>query len=131
MPWPVLYQWLDETYPDSKFVLWARNGSEWAASAQGGLGGGAKTRRMMTLDYGACRVQDLPKEQLIQVYEGHVRSVRTYFNGTWTPQQRKDRFLEFDMTTPTAANELCDFLSIGKDCSEFGPMPHRNNGQSN
>mmetsp|Transcript_115525 Transcript_115525/g.258054 ORF Transcript_115525/g.258054 Transcript_115525/m.258054 type:complete len:288 (-) Transcript_115525:9-872(-) len=130
MPWPVLYQWLDETYPDSKFIFWARNSSEWEDSAKDFFDG-SHPRRMMTLDYGACKTDFLQKDQLIRIYEGHVRSVRTYFNGTWTPQQRKDRFLEFDMTTPTAANELCDFLSIGKDCSEFGPMPHENDRRSN
>eukprot|EP00747_Dinoflagellata_sp_TGD_P062561 gnl/TRDRNA2_/TRDRNA2_153071_c0_seq2.p1 gnl/TRDRNA2_/TRDRNA2_153071_c0~~gnl/TRDRNA2_/TRDRNA2_153071_c0_seq2.p1 ORF type:complete len:269 (+),score=16.51 gnl/TRDRNA2_/TRDRNA2_153071_c0_seq2:3-809(+) len=128
MPFPSLFQYLDERYPDSKFVFWARDSSDWVRSVKSFFG--RDPRRMMTLNYGACTVHDLEDSQLKRAYEGHTSAVREYFAGSDTPPARKSRFLEFDLTGPTAARDVCEFLNSGVTCDGLGAFPKKNVHQS-
>jgi len=127
-PWPLLFQWLDETYPDSKFVFWDRDSSSWAKSAKKFFSRDKKPhpRRMMMLDYGACHIEDVSEHQLKKVYEGHTKAVRSYFVGADAPVSRQSRFLEFNLDGPTAAKDLCEFLDTDVSCAGMGYMPRKN-----
>jgi len=128
-PWPLVFQWLDKYHPNSKFVFWERNSSDWVKSAKKYFSDPryAGQRRMMTLDYGNCDLTKIPDEQLEAVYQGHTTAVRNYFTGPSAPASRKVRFLDFALDGPTAAKELCNFVDYsGVSCASMGRMPKEN-----
>jgi hypothetical protein len=141
-PWPFLFRWLDETFPDSKFVFWERDVDAWVASYRNLLhvrgydlepfGIKARCRLIQLAFAGAqgsanatesCIFRSTPDEIFRRAYEGHAKAVLSYFKGTDTPIDRKSRFLSFDPSEPTAAALLCKFLDGGQRCDGLSGMP--------
>jgi hypothetical protein len=145
-PWPFLFQWLDQTFPTSKFVFWDREADDWVVSFKELLNvknwAMEKTPEEMELRRRwrtpNCRIYQLAftgtqdncshfktePRMLKAAYDGHVRAVRSYFTGADTPAERKSRFLEVDITGPTAAAEICNFVGSPEElCSDMSRMP--------
>ncbi|HET9337240.1 MAG TPA: sulfotransferase [Sphingomicrobium sp.] len=116
MPWPLLYEWLDRTYPDARFVLTMRSTDSWLASCRGVFG--TRPHPVLPRIYG---VERFPGNEALaaQVYEAHNASVRSHFAG------QPDRFLELDLEAGDGWEALCDFL--GEPIPDR-PFPHANLG---
>ena len=119
-PWPLMYRYLDETYPGSKFILTTRiTDSAWLESL--------KKHSMRTkLDH--CRSlaygYEYPHENKtshIDQYNSHNANVRQYFSN------RSDDFLEICWEKGDGWSELCSFLN--KEIPE-APLPHANRSLS-
>lgn len=114
MPWPLMYKWLHETYPDAVFVLTYRGSESWARSCAGNY----KTRpyAMFPEIYGFDSFAG-NEETAIAVYEKHIADVRAYF------ADHPAQFLEVDVTSGLSWDVLCDFL--GEPLPDR-PFPHAN-----
>lgn len=119
-PWPLMYRYLDETYPGSKFILTTRiSDSAWLDSL--------KSHSMRTgLDH--CRLlaygYEYPQENEtshIDQYNSHNANVREYFSN------RADDFLELCWERGDGWSELCSFLN--KEIPNI-PLPHANRALS-
>lgn len=100
-PWPVLYQELDQRYPNSKFVLTIRPTEQWIKSV-------VKHFHYHHIPvhewiYGVKRVTG-NEDVYIARYEAHNREVMAYF------QDRPDDLLVMDITRGDGWEKLCPFL---------------------
>ena len=118
-PWPMLYRWLDEQYPDSKFILTLRKVSEtWLRSINTHA-----QRRGPTIERKLVYGYAMPshnKAAHIAAYESHNAAVQAYFAG------RPDKLLVACWETGSGWRELCEFL--GHDLVTT-PLPHANSSQ--
>ena len=125
-PWPLLFRYLDTWWPDSKFVIWNRNSTEWAASAIHHFEGLIWNHRFMFLDYGVCFKGGFNRpseyaDQLRRVADAHKGAVHKYF----TVPHRASRFLEVDYSSATAARQVCEHvLPNSAKCAGLTYMPH-------
>lgn len=113
-PWPLVYEEIDQRYPNSKFILTTRSDSEtWFQSLKkhANRTGPTEYRKLV---YG----HEMPhgrKEHHIEIYKRHNEEVLNYFKG------RDDDLLTVCWETGTGWEELCGFLDA--DIPDV-PLPH-------
>jgi hypothetical protein len=123
-PWPYVYKWFDETYPDTKFVFGIRpNEEEWLRSIiYQTLRGKSPSARMKVAEthyheYQFGKYPVLYEKQYIEEYRRHNKEVLEYFKG-------RDDFLEISWWKGDGWEKLCNFLD--KPIPDL-PFPHRKN----
>ncbi len=113
-PWPVLFDYLDKTCPNSKFILSLRETGSWIESQVKYFGGQQTPMRQWI--YGAgCPLGN--EAAYVARYEQHNRDVLDYFAG------RHDDLLVMELAKGQGWQELCPFL--GKTPVSI-PFPHEN-----
>ena len=114
MPWPLMYQWLYEAYPDAQFVLSRREPTPWVASCVGNY----KDRpyEMFPVIYG-FEVFEGNEEVAKRVYRKHLEDVRAFF------KDKPGKLLDIDFTKESRWQPLCEFLGEPVPDRSF---PHAN-----
>lgn len=114
-PWPLMYDYLDRTYPGSRFVLTRRSSPEvWLQSLKKHAPRVGATNALR-LVFGHYELEGHEAE-LIARYERHLAEVRAHFAGS-------ERFLELCWEEGDGWPELCGFL--GRPVPDL-PVPHSN-----
>jgi len=124
-PWIILYQQLDQAFPNSRFILTQRDSEKWIRSYENMLR--IQGNATKVLNEIRCTLYDLPfpyvsQEQLIERYEKHNREVTAYF------KNRPQSLLVVNWENGDGWKELCEFLH--KDIPNL-PFPHANKGSYN
>ncbi len=114
MPWPLMYRWLYEAYPEATFVLTHRSSDSWLASCSGNY----KNRpyRMFEVIYGFDVFMG-NELRAADVYKRHLHDVREFF------ADKPGKLLDVDLTQVNDWKLLCDFL--GKEPPKRA-FPHAN-----
>ena len=118
-PWNIwdLYQHLDSTYSDSKFILTERDPESWWRSVHRWLTvSKVDQTKKLSLYLDHLKVEKLDKTLFIDAYLEHNRKVKTYFEG-------RSNLLVMNLEKGDEWNVLCDFL--GCPVPDI-PFPHRN-----
>lgn len=120
-PWAILYEYLDQKYPGSKFILTVRDSESWLKSAVSYFGNTSTPMREWIYGYGNPIGHE---REWVQRYERHNREVRGYFG-----KRMGTDFLEMDLTRGHGWQQLCPFLGIPlvRDI----PFPRRNSREQN
>lgn len=116
-PWPILYQYLDQQHPGSKFILTVRDSSSWIESQVRHFGKRQTPMRKWIYGYGCPEGHELT---YIERYERHNNDVLRYFG------DRKD-LLVMDLTRGDGWETLCAFLG---HAIPSNPFPHVNKARS-
>lgn len=102
-PWPILYKYLDEKYPNAKFILFYRDSNEWLKSVQQYFGNTSSNfRKLLYKNNGSPYTNP---DVYIQTYEKHNSDVINYF------MDRKDKLLVINLDD--------NDIEIGKVISDF------------
>ncbi len=117
-PWPVLYRYLDEKYPGSKFILTVRSSESWIKSQLTHFGSRTTPMREWIYDVGCPKGNE---DRYIKRYEDHSHTVREYF------KDRPGDLLVLDLTKGDGWDRLCTFLK--KEVPDE-PFPHKNKSSS-
>ena len=112
-PWPLLYEELDATFPDSRFILTVRSTGSWIDSVVSCFGERETPMRKWIYGAGRPRGND---HRYIERYERHNAAVRRYFKG-------RDDLLVMNLEAGDGWPELCRFLDAPVPDA---PFPHRN-----
>lgn len=116
-PWPIIYRFLDQEYPGSKFILTLRPTDKWIESVTGHFTKGIPPMREWI--YGPGMGSPIGNEAVyVERYERHNREVQEYFEG------RSRDFIIFDLAAGDGWLKLCAFL--GHPVPEDMPFPWRN-----
>lgn len=116
-PWPILYKYLDQRWPEAKFILTIRPADRWIGSVMRHFAG--KHTPMREWIYGVG--SPVGNEQLyLDRYAGHNAEVLEYF------ADRPDDLLVLRLTEGEGWEQLCPFL--GHDIPGV-PFPHSNSAQ--
>lgn len=119
-PWPLLYQSIDDKYPNCKFILTIRDESSWLKSVLNYFG--ESTSPIRELMYGKDLGSPIGNEDLyLKKYNQHNQEVKTYF------KDRPNDLLIFDIDEKNKWEKLCTFL--GKEIPEL-PFPYENKSQT-
>jgi hypothetical protein len=122
-PWIILYQELDKTFPDTRFVLTRRHSANWLRSYQNMLRGQGEASEELNeirrILYG-LPFPHVTEAQLIERYEKHNADVLAYFYG------RPKALLVVDWEQGHGWKELCGFLNRAIPSV---PFPHANRGE--
>ncbi len=127
LPWSLIYQEVDEQYPDSKFILTIRKDSEtWYNSVlkhvqRAELANDHIQKELALLAYGYPNPQDF-QEELMAFYEKHNQEVKEHFSN------RPEKLLTVCWETGSGWPELCSFLDKEIPSFEF---PHANKAADN
>jgi len=114
-PWPVIYKWCYENYPDAKFILTVRDPDKWYTSSLRHFG--TKSTCMREWIYGATHGSPANNRDCwIQRYTSHNVEVTEFFKD-------KPNFLMIDVTQGDGWDKVCPFL--GKPIPGM-PFPHAN-----
>jgi len=113
-PWPVLYRYLDEKYPGSKFIMTIRSPESWIASQVKDFGLTETPMRRWIYGVGCPEGNE---DVYVARYERHNREVLEYF------ADRPDDLLILELPKGHGWPELCGFLGV--DIPEK-PFPHAN-----
>jgi len=118
-PWAILYQELDQHFPNSKFILTLRPVDTWIASVVKHFG--VKDTPMRALIYGEDYAHPAGNETCyIHRYEQHNQAVLDYF------KHRPEQLLVLELAEGEGWEKLCPFLNKSiPDC----PFPHENNSR--
>lgn len=103
IPWPVLYEWLDEEYPNSKFILTLRPEKEWIDSVCRKFGGRSIEAHAWIYDGVADPLVN--PECYLAKYRQHNRNVLDYFG-----DRRGEDLLVMNITQGDGWEKLCPFL---------------------
>ena len=119
-PWFLLYQFLDKTYPNSKFILTLRDRDNWMASMNNYFVGkhDESSNRMFDFIFGYGLPRDNNAAYLSR-YDKHIKDVKEYFKG------RPEDLLIVDWEKGHGWEEICEFLKKPKPAVLF---PHANKG---
>lgn len=102
-PWPILFKFLDQHCPGSKFILTTRAPDDWIRSVVNHFGGQATPMREMI--YGSGMGDPRGHEtQYLRVYNDHHKAVLNYFTG------REKDLLILRITEGDGWEKLCPFL---------------------
>lgn len=115
-PWPILYQQLDQKYPNSKFILTIRDTDSWIKSVVKHFG--TKDTPMRKWIYGVGHPQG-NEDIYIERYQRHNQEVLEYF------KDRPNDLLVINLAEGTEWEKLCSFLN--KTIPNV-PFPHSNKG---
>lgn len=122
-PWILIYQELDKTFPNSKFILTIRESSGWLRSYKKMLAReGEPSKHLASLRraiYG-FDVSNASDKQLLKRYLWHNRSVQEYFQG------HTSQLLVIDWEKGHGWDQLCDYLGVERPCT---PFPWMNRSQ--
>ena len=112
-PWAVLYDWLDETHPDARFILTVRDCREWVSSMKRHFA----YRRLPAFTYmfGHPEVEG-HEERFKRRFNQHNMGAVGWFAG------REHKLLVMNLSVH-GWPELCEFLD--QDCPDE-PFPHLN-----
>jgi hypothetical protein len=113
-PWPVLYEWLDHTYPGSQFILTVRPEDEWIDSVCRHFGGSTTTTREWMYDGAGDPMGN--EDLYLDTYRRHNEDVLDYFG-----DRRGDDLLVMDITQGDGWSKLCSFLGCA---TPWLPFPH-------
>lgn len=114
-PWPIIWRWCYEHYPDARFILTVRDPERWYTSALNGFG--AKSSYMREWVYGATRGSPVGNKDIwLLHYNRHNAEVLEFFKD-------KPNFIVMDITKGDGWEKLCAFL--GKPVPD-APFPHAN-----
>jgi hypothetical protein len=113
-PWPVIYKYLDEKYPNSRFILTTRNPESWIKSQVRHFG--RRETPMRKWIYGAGCPEGNEKIY-IERFENHNKEVIDYF------KDRPNDLLVLDLAKGDGWEKLCPFLRA--DIPNV-PFPHAN-----
>lgn len=120
-PWPIIYKWCHEQYPDAKFILTLRDPERWYESQRKHFA--ASTTPMREWIYGPGFGAPLNhKSRYQERFNAHNAEVIEYFKD-------KDNLLVVDITDGDGWNKLCPFL--GKAIPKDLPFPHANPARAN
>lgn len=113
-PWPLLYRYLDKTYPGSQFILTVRNNEKWINSIV--KHSGTEKTRMRQIIYGYSN----PTSHIAQyrkTYIRHNEKVQKYF-------KKKNNFLVIDIAEDDAilAEKITLFLGLRNPGAVFPAM---------
>ena len=100
-PWPLLYQELDEKYPNAKFILTVRDSESWMQSARNHFSGIYRPEYKSV--YGLPHFDGHEDEFLAQ-FEAHNAGVEEYF------RDRPGKLLVVDLINGDGWEPICDFL---------------------
>ena len=110
IPTAIYYRELDESFPNSRFILTIRDEESWIKSARHFFNNTIPPsqdtilRDMIRLaTYGAIRFEE---KRFRRIYREHNDSVQSYFEG------RQESLLILDLTKGQGWKELCEFLDI-------------------
>ncbi|TGD71885.1 hypothetical protein E4634_17395 [Mangrovimicrobium sediminis] len=139
-PFPLMYQSIDQHFPNAKFVLTERDPEKRMTSYQGhvqredsaakrnsllGIGPRIKEqikayrlRRIRKYIYG-FKEPDLHPEEMIALYKKHNMEVRNYF------KDRPQKLLIVNWENGDGWNELCGFLELSEPAEEFPHLKDR------
>ena len=122
-PWPLIYKWLDQKYPNSKFILTIRKCSQtWFKSCLNHYFRlQDRAAYVYDLIYGLGHPQNC-SDEYINFYESHNQQVIDYF------QSKPDKLLIICWEKGDSWDKLCGFL--GKTVPEI-PLPHLMKSQTN
>ncbi len=113
-PWPILYKEIDNTYPESKFILTIRPPELWIKSVVNYFG--TESTPMRQWIYGAG--SPINNEQTyLDRYLKHNQKVMQYFSN------RPDDLLVLSITEGDGWEKLCPFLEAELPAISF---PHEN-----
>lgn len=113
-PWPIIYRWCHENYPDAKFILTVRDPERWYQS-QGNFGENVTPMRKWIYGKNAGAPAG-NREIYLARYNAHNAEVREYFRGN-------PNFVEMDVTAGDGWEKLCAL--VGKPIPDV-PFPHAN-----
>ncbi|GLB48654.1 sulfotransferase [Neptunitalea lumnitzerae] len=117
--WPTaqVYKLLAEYYPDAKFILTLRDTPEqWFNSLLNTSGQeAAPFNKTKELIYGYGVITEAQREELIGVYENHIKEVTEFFSNT------PERLLILKTSDKNKNDKICDFLNISRVNFDF---PH-------
>lgn len=120
-PWPIIYRWCHERYPDAKFILTVRDPERWYQSQAKHFK--ENTTPMRQWIYGADAGAPVGnKDRYIARFNAHNAEVMEFFRG-------RDNFLVMDVTAGDGWDKLCPFL--GKKVPGDQPFPHANPAREN
>jgi len=110
-PWPLLYRLLDQSFPNSKFILTRRNTGSWIKSLV--KYSGSQHTRMRQLVYGYGNPENHVTHYR-KVYSKHNKDVVRYFGN------RKDLLvIDIEDDDSIIAESLAEFLGLGEDRAPF------------
>lgn len=114
-PWPLLYQYFDKQFPDSKYILTIRDEDKWWNSVLNHFGEHKSLMRKWI--YGV--ESPLGNEELFRnKFREHNSAVRAYF------KNRPNCLLEIDWSKSGGSwGEVCSFLGQAEPKT---PFPHKN-----
>ncbi len=113
-PWPVIYKYLDEKCPNSRFILTIRDSDSWIESQVRHFGHRETPMRRWIYGVGCPEGNE---EIYINRFEKHNEEVIDYF------KERPNDLLVLDLTKGDGWGKLCSFL--GSDVPD-APFPHAN-----
>lgn len=114
-PWPLLYQEIDEKYPNSKFILSIRNEQEWLNSVLNYFKDSSSEIRSIIYDGKGSPIGN--ESHYLGRYQRHNEEVKSYF------KDRPSDLLLFDINKVNKWETLCHFL--GKEIPKQ-PFPFKN-----
>ena len=113
-PWPLIYQELDQRYPNSKFILTVRPPEDWIRSTVKHYG--IRDNSMRAWIYGVGHPKG-NESRYLERYQRHNREVEEYF------KNRPNDFLVLDITKGDQWDKLCLLLDKPIPSVDF---PHEN-----
>lgn len=116
LPWPLLYEWLDRSYPDARFILTTRPTESWLQSCRNMYG--SKPYGFFKPIFGFDTFVG-NEGRAAEVYESHIVAVRQHF------ATQPDRYLEANFEGGDGWEKLCEFLG---EPIPSRPFPHANLG---
>lgn len=117
VPWAVLYKELDQSFPNSKFILTERNEDAWLNSAKKHFKD--KDIKLHDWIYGVG-VLDGNEDIYIERYRKHYKEVKDYF------KNRPDDIIVMNFEKGDGWDKLCEFLDVPVPKKAF---PHSNKGK--
>jgi Sulfotransferase domain len=109
-PWPLIYRYLDERCPGSKFILTVRSPEAWIRSQVEHFG--LTETPMRQWIYGAGCPQG-HEELYLRRFRSHGEEVRRYF------AERPRDLLVMDLARGDGWEQLCPFLGVAVPAVEF------------
>lgn len=102
-PWPIIYRYIDEKYPGSRFILTVRPTDDWIDSVVRHFGSESTPMRKWIYGVG----YPLGNEKIyIDRYERHNQDVKDHL------KDRPDDLLVMDITKGDGWEKLCPFLGM-------------------
>lgn len=114
VPIPAIYEELDATYPDAKFVAVYRNPTDWVQSVRRhtrseNLGIYERVLYWRYLHNKPMTLDDVPDDVLANLHRLHHEGLITHF-------KHRNNFLLVDIVDPAIAEKILSFLEITSSC---------------
>lgn len=103
----------ESVLPNARYVLWARNSTDWTQSMLKYFGDAGPMREFQ-LSYGHCNITREALPDFQRSYEAHIHRTRAYF----ASPRRAARFLDLDVLASDAGITFCEFVAVNpSDCA--------------